>query len=291
MNRYEKIIVQVFQKHYKQGSSKVPFERADLEQAARELSIETPKNLGDIVYSFRFRGSLPASITTLAPDGMEWVIRVIVFTAVCLATLAPDGMEWVIRGAGKSNYAFELVKRVRIVPNEDLIITKIPDSTPEIIASSAQSDEQALLALVRYNRLVDVFLGLTSYSLQNHLRTTVPDIGQIEIDEIYVAVDRFGQQYIIPVQAKGHGDEIGVTQPEQDLAACAEKWPDLVARSVAVQFAEDGVIVLFELVMQDEYIKVAKESHYRLVPCDQITTQDRALYRQAATHAQDIVSI
>lgn len=48
------------------------------------------------------------------------------------------------------------------------------------------SDEQALLARVRYNRLLDIFLGLATYSLQNHLRTSVTDIGQIEVDEICV---------------------------------------------------------------------------------------------------------
>ena len=68
------------------------------------------------------------------------------------------------------------------------------------------SDEQALLAKVRYNRLIDVFLGVAAYSLQNHLRTTVSDVGQLEIDEIYVGVDRQGRQYVMPVQAKGGSD-------------------------------------------------------------------------------------
>ena len=45
-------------------------------------------------------------------------------------------------------------------------------------------DGPALLAKVRYNRLVDIFIGITCYSLQNHLRTTVRSIGQVEIDEI-----------------------------------------------------------------------------------------------------------
>jgi len=47
---------------------------------------------------------------------------------------------------------------------------KIPDATPEIVAAYALSDEQALLAKVRYNRLLDIFLGVAAYSLQNHLR-------------------------------------------------------------------------------------------------------------------------
>ncbi len=30
----------------------------------------------------------------------------------------------------------------------------------------------------------NTFLGLTTYSLQSHLRTSVKDVGQIEIDEL-----------------------------------------------------------------------------------------------------------
>ena len=38
-----------------------------------------------------------------------------------------------------------------------------------------------------------------AYSLQSHLRTTVPDVGQIETNELYVSVRNSGQQFIIPV--------------------------------------------------------------------------------------------
>lgn len=75
---------------------------------------------------------------------------------------------------------------------------------------------------MRYNRLIDVFLGITTYSLQNHLRTTVKQIGQLEIDEIYVGIDKLGRQYVIPVQAKGGRDQIAVVQAKQDILCCAE---------------------------------------------------------------------
>ena len=48
-----------------------------------------------------------------------------------------------------------------------------------------QMNEQELLAIVRYNRLIDIFLGITCYSLQNHLQTTITGIGQVETNEIY----------------------------------------------------------------------------------------------------------
>src|SRR5712692_8146765 len=80
--------------------------------------------------------------------------------------------------------------------NRNMSVTKVPDSTPGVIAKYALSDEQALLAKVRYNRLVDIFTGVACYSLQDHLRTTAAGMGQVETDEIYVGVDKKGAHYI-----------------------------------------------------------------------------------------------
>lgn len=38
--------------------------------------------------------------------------------------------------------------------------TKVADATPGMIAMYAAGDEQALLARIRYNRLIDVFMGV-----------------------------------------------------------------------------------------------------------------------------------
>ena len=146
-------------------------------------------------------------------------------------------MEWTIRGAGQAAYKFRLVTVNRIVPNPALMTIKIPDATPEIVSAYSMSDEQALLAKIRYNRLLDVFLGVSAHSLQNHLRTTVKDIGQIEVDEIYVAVDSTGRHFVLPVQAKGGSDQLSVVQSEQDLLWCRERLPDLICRPILTQFA------------------------------------------------------
>jgi hypothetical protein len=184
-SRYAQLIERIFFGQnfgrYRQGKTAIPFERSALIEAAKELGIELPKNLGDVLYSIRYRQPMPDSILKTQPLDMEWIIE----------------------GIGSSKYKFCLVPVNRIVPNPELATIKIPDATPEIIRAYALTDEQALLARVRYNRLVDIFLGITAYSLQNHLRTNVRSVGQIEIDEIYVGVDRHGSQYIVPVQAKG----------------------------------------------------------------------------------------
>jgi hypothetical protein len=187
-------------------------------------------------------------------------------------------MEWIIEGAGRAQYTFKLVRISRIIPNTKLITIKIPDSTPEIISAYALSDEQALLAKVRYNRLVDVFLGIASYSLQNHLRTTVKGIGQIEIDEIYVGVDRQGRQFVIPIQAKGGSDQLSTVQSKQDIACCAEKFPGLLCRSLSTQFIADDMIAMFELGLENGDVRIVEERHYRLVPADQISQDDLQTY-------------
>lgn len=192
------------------------------------------------------------------------------------------GYEWIISGVKRAGYKFHQVKMNRVVPRDDLITIKIPDATPEIIERYALSDEQALLAKVRYNRLIDTFLGITASSLQNHLRTTVKGIGQIEIDEIYVAVDKFGRQFVIPVQAKGGNDKHAVVQTKQDILCCAEKFPQLICKAVSAQFMSNNKIAMFELIVQDDEVKIVDEKHYLLVSSSSITDSDIIQYSQLA---------
>lgn len=181
---------------------------------------------------------------------------------------------------GRSRYAFVLVKDVSIAPHALLTETKILDSTPGIIARYALSDEQALLAKVRYNRLIDIFTGVTCYSLQNHLRTTVKGIGQVETDEIYVGVDRRGVHYVFPVQAKGGNDRLSIVQIEQDMALCRDKFPDLVCYAIGAQFMEGDLIALFMFDMTEEGPRIIREKHYRLVPPENLSEEDLEQYRR-----------
>ncbi len=247
-NRYHALIERVFFEHYSEGLEEFEFVREELETGAIALDLPRVKNLGDILYSFRYRNKLPAAILDTQPKDREWIIE----------------------SAGKGRYRFRLVRLTRIVPRVDQAAISIPDSTPELIRAYALDDEQALLAIVRYNRLIDIFLGLTTYSLQNHLRTTVGGLGQIEIDELYVGLDKRGRHYVIPVQAKGSKDHIGVVQTTQDIRFAEEKFSGLRCRAIAVQFMDDKVVALFELILQDDEIKVVEERHYRLVPAEDL---------------------
>lgn len=262
-NRYKRLLEHIFFDKefgaYAEGDIEIDFERDALVRAATALDVELPKNLGDVVYAIRYRTPMPRRIIETQPEGMEWIIE----------------------GAGRARYRFCLVPINRIVPNTEMRAIKVPDATPEIIGAYALNDEQALLAKVRYNRLVDVFLGVTAYSLQNHMRTTVKNVGQIEIDEVYVALDRHGVQYVIPVQAKGGKDQLAVVQTKQDLACCAEKFPTLVCRSVSAQFMDDNRIAMFELAVEGDRVFVVDEKHYQLVPAFEIGPEDLQAYRKS----------
>jgi hypothetical protein len=158
--------------------------------------------------------------------------------------------------------------------------TKVPDATPGVVAKYSLSDEQALLAKVRYNRLVDIFTGVACYSLQNHLRTTVPSMGQVETDEIYIGVDKKGAHYVFPIQAKGGNDKLHIVQIEQDVAVCANKFPSLICRPIGAQFMAEGVIALFEFEEGEDGILISAEKHYKLVPPEEVTDADLAKYRE-----------
>jgi hypothetical protein len=236
----------------------VDFAREEFESVAQRLRIKLPKNLGDLVYSFRYRADLPEKIQAMAAAGEMWIIRPI----------------------GKARYRLALVSDCPISPNTNLVTTKVPDATPGIVTKYAFGDEQALLARLRYNRLVDIFTGVTCYSLQNHLRTTVPAMGQVETDELYVGLDKKGAHYIFPVQAKGGTDKLNVVQIEQDFAVCAHKFPGLLCRPIGAQFIEGGIIALFEFEQADGNVRISSEKHYKLVPPEEVTSEDLRNYQR-----------
>ena len=254
---YRKIIAKIFADHYATGLTEFVFLRPEIIAAKELLAPNLELNPGDVPYSFRYRQPLPETILVTQPIGMEWIIE----------------------GAGRSKYRFKLVKFNRILPRPDILTIGIPDSTPEIIRAYALDDEQALLAIVRYNRLIDIFLGLTTFSLQNHLRTTVKGTGQIEIDELYIGIDKHGCHYVIPVQAKGGSDQISVVQAKQDIDWVLQKFSGVRCRAISVQFMGEDRVAMFELTVRDDTVLVVDEKHYKLLPAKALDHKATLAYR------------
>ncbi len=257
MSKYNEIIEWIFKRNHKSDDVIVRFNRNELALASSELGFARIKNLGDIPYSFRFRKELPDTIQSAAPDNAEWIIM----------------------GMGIGEYAFRLASPGKIEPTSHYYPIKIPDATPEIVRHYAPgTDEQALLTRARYNRLVDIFTGLTCYSIQNHLRTTVKDIGQVEVDEIYVGINKRGTQFVLPCQAKSPGDKFGIVQVMQDIALCKERYPMAICRPIALQFSGENSVALLELAVREEnstlMLNTVDEKHYQLIPQSEISNAE-----------------
>ena len=151
LSRYDEVIVFVFERlieQYGLEATRLPFDKNFLDQVANELRI---KNVPDIIYSYRSgRRDFPHAILQYG--------------------------HWVIKGEGKGKYAFiRLAIPTQLDIPVDLEITPLLDATPEVVIKYAKGDEQSMLVQIRYNRLIDVFTGLTAYHLQSHVRAYVQE--------------------------------------------------------------------------------------------------------------------
>lgn len=169
-HRYDAIIQRIFEERYRADERRVSFERQAIVKAAEALGIAAPKNLGDMLYTYRNRRSLPEAV----------------------ARCAPEGMVWEIRGTGRGTYAFVAVTPLDITPSPHVAVTRIPNATPGMVSMYSLTDEQAMLARIRYNRLVDIFTKVTCYPLQSHLRTAVRGV-QVETDDLMSASTERGR--------------------------------------------------------------------------------------------------
>ncbi len=258
LNRYASLVEDIFFRKFVKGCTQVDFTKDELIDTADKIGIKLPKNVPDVIYAFRSRGGKTKRVTDTEPTGYQWVIR----------------------GKGRGKYSFALAKEISLAPNPDFAETKIPDATPGIINRYALGDEQALLAKIRFNRLIDIFTGLTCYSMQSHLRTSLPDIGQTETDEFYLGIDKHGAHYCMPVEAKGEKDELGIVQIENNFAlGNKEEFANLICRPIAAQFRKDGAIVLTEFENTEDGIKIVAERHYRLVDSKDLSDEEISQYR------------
>jgi len=112
-NGYSQIIEQVFFNNYVPGAHSVPFKRAELTTVGRQIGME-PKNLGDVIYSFRYRQSLPQRVLDKQPPGLVWAIFPAKYRPAC--------------------YRFAAVPFSLVDPTPGLTLTKIPDATPGMMA-------------------------------------------------------------------------------------------------------------------------------------------------------------
>ena len=73
-SRYHRILARIFDDHYRKSEQSFEFNRSEIESVAESLSIKLPKNIGDAIYSLRYRRN-SANIAATAPSGSHWIIE------------------------------------------------------------------------------------------------------------------------------------------------------------------------------------------------------------------------
>jgi hypothetical protein len=247
----------VFHRNYRKGAEEVPFTLDEIRQAVLQVQKKLPdyeeRNVPDIRYQYTSgRSPLPDALDKLGP--------------------------WMIVGKGKGRYAFvKLAEPAAVKIQSDLYIISLPDATPEIVLEYAGSDEQGILAKLRYNRLLDIFLGITCYPLQNHLRTYLKGKSQVEIDDLYVGLNASGKQFVIPIEAKSAKDHLSKTQIQQGIDFARERYPRLILRPVGIQELGDHSLVMVEFTskgLHPDKIKIVEMRRYKLVPMSDVPLEE-----------------
>ena len=240
-NAYDRVLVAVFKKHWRMGDLEVLFTKDDLIDEAARIG-QKVKNIADILHTYRSRRPLP-------PE------------------LLQHG-NWVIAARGSGKYAFQSVAGLATIEiPARLKIYKIPYAVPEIVASNLANDEQGLLTIVRYNRLLDVFTSLACFHLQSHVRTQVKGHGQVEVDELYVGVDKDGRGFVLPIEAKDAGESLGVDKAVALSLFAQAKYPRLICRPIAVvrEAKHQITCIEFEPVTDLSKVSILDIRRYQLV--------------------------
>lgn len=249
---YDAVIGEVFMRLYQKspGKEAYDFDKDFLESAVRDLLksrriAKGVKNIPDIKYTYDAREEFPEGITGCG----------------C----------WAIVGRGKSKYRFVKLDRCNLIRiPDDLPVNPEPqrmkDKIPSLVARVLGDDEQAILARVEHDGLVEDFTGLAAMRVQGHERTTV-SAGQIEVDEVYVGQDYAKTVVVLPISAKGGGkDRLSYTQAlNLNLYASEkEKYHGLKVRPLGITRGNDGSIYIVEFTASTDIrsIKIERVRRY-----------------------------
>ena len=245
LSQYDEVILSVFSHHYREGAKYLKFQKDELADACRKYGI-TVRNIPDIIYTYRTgRRMLPPKI---------------------LAT-----GHWAIAPAGRGAYAFRLLRNPPHfdIPFKDYAPVDIYNAIPEVVEGLLRRDEQSLLTRILYNRLVDIFTGLTCFHIQNHHRSFVADMGEVELDSLYVGMDKKGALYVLPIEAKSQAESemIGRIQVSQMAKLVRQDFSRLSRRVLAVKDLADGTIAMVEFDDHEEPddFGIVSVSRFRLI--------------------------
>ena len=258
---YGPVLLHIFRERYRRGASTVLFTLDDIRNASDKLKLEA-RNPADLVYRMRSRTVLPKEII--------------------------DEGFMVLRAIGRGQYQFERAQSTIIVPpqntpHEALDLTPAPVRRllPEALSAM---DEQAVLTIASYCKIFDHFTGLTVHRLRNHLRKSVPNLGQAELDAIDVGVALRDDELpvVFPIEAKAVSDSLNRVQIFNMLQYCAHYMPGLLVRPLAAKVDDTSLLHVMEFnrAAKPGDLKITKSACYRIV----LSEQQSALIRDTKVH-------
>ena len=253
---YVPILRAIFKAKYRRGVKEVDFNLDDIRSAALKLGIVT-RNPADVIYRMRSRTKLPSEILKKG--------------------------FFILRQVGRGKYRLEQAESTIVnIPENEIIdaidITPLPVRRllPEDLS---EIDEQGLLTVVDYCKLLSHFTGLTVYRLRSHVRKGVLLVGQVELDEVDVGVALRDDDspIIFPIEAKAADEAVNWVQVAAQVMYSEQYFPGYAIRPIAMKLDYDSLIhfLEFNVTTDAKKLKIIRSATYRLT----VSEQQRTLIR------------
>lgn len=243
---YTPILLAIFRRKYVPGATVVSFTLEELRAELQAAGLQA-RNVADLVYRMKSRTVLPEEITNKG-------FRVLEIT-------------------GRGTYALTFAESTLIEYPEPTEVVDVHDRTPyavrRLLADDfGRTDEQGLLNVLRYNDMFSHFLRVQVFHLKGHVRKSVPGLGQVEVDDVHVALSGGLDDplIIIPVEAKAKDDPVNRVQIAMQVKYANYAFPGLLVRPLTVKLFEDGRVLLMEFnpSTNPADLKVLKSAYYRI---------------------------
>lgn len=215
----------------------ISFERTDILDVCKNEFGEAPKNLGDIVYSLRYRLDYLSNYDYLLEKDYTWTL---------LST-------------GIGQYELAPLKKLRLPNLESENVLYVDDQTPAHIHKLRPLNDQSLLMKVIQNGILNEFLQDDLMFLQAHHKVNLNNWGQAEIDGI-LASNNSSHLYLIEV--KGYTEVIGWPQMIQLKMYAQQNHPDVLFTPVFIQSHRDWSFSVVQFDYKNSFPKVKKYQRF-----------------------------
>jgi hypothetical protein len=241
-------MLKIFRDLYTKDAVSIDFSLDDIRRAADELNVrERTRNAGDVVYRMRARTKLPPEIVEAGFN--------------------------ILRQVGRGKYRLEKGANIIVDVEEDPHLNETIDITPLPVRrllpeDIAEIDEQGLLTIVSYCKLLDHFTGLKVYRLRNHVRKSVEGVGQAEVDavDVGVALSEEEDPIVFPIEAKAREDAVNKVQIAAQVQFARQYFPAYQIRPLAIKVDGRGLVHFIEFANEPEPndLTIIRRSTYKI---------------------------